>query len=207
MKPNWSIGIFVESALLVMTVALLSCTAKIDSKEVRNEKGQLEEKYDVERNSGKKMGSYSRYRDGKLIETATYLSDTLDGVRILYYSNGNKEIQESYTMGVFHGPYVSYYEGGQLKLEGQYHDGTMEGAWTKYYESGQVMEVVEMHDNQENGAFVEYYENGHMKAEGHYLDGDNEDGELKLYNEQGVLVKRMECNAGVCHTIWNKEAM
>jgi len=189
-------------ALISLLAISIGCFEKIETIEVRNEAGQLEERYEVEKASGAREGSYARYREGKLIENAIYRQDTLQGVRILYFDNGNKEIQETYVMGGYHGPYQSYYQSGQLKLEGQYQDGTMEGAWTKYYESGQVMEVVEMHANQENGPFVEYYENGSLKAEGTYLEGDNEDGELKLYDEEGVLEKKMQCDAGICHTTW-----
>ena len=195
-------GLFVLMALLVISIG---CFEKIETTEVRNEAGQLEERYEVDKASGSKEGSYARYRDGKLIENATYHRDTLEGVRILYFDNGNKQIQETYAMGVYHGPYQSYYQSGQLKLEGQYQDGTMEGAWTKYYESGQIMEVVEMHANQENGPFIEYYETGKLKAEGTYLEGDNEDGELRLYNEEGVLEKKMQCDAGICHTTWTND--
>ena len=43
------------------------------------------------------------------------------------------------------------------------------------------------------------------KAEGTYIDGDNEQGELKLYDEQGELEKIMQCERGICHTTWKKE--
>ena len=35
-----------------------------------------------------------------------------------------------------------------------------------------------------------------------YLDGDNEHGELKLFDEQGVLTKKMNCDKGICRTSW-----
>ena len=81
----------------------------------------------------------------------------------------------------------------------------MQGIWKKYYESGKLMESVTMRDNEENGPFVEYWENGNLKAEGAYLDGDNEDGELKLYDEHGELEKTMQCERGMCYTTWKKE--
>ncbi|NND07199.1 MAG: toxin-antitoxin system YwqK family antitoxin [Saprospiraceae bacterium] len=195
----------VPQILAILLLTWMGCFNKMETVELRNEAGQLEERYEIDKATGQKEGSYMRYRDGILIETALYTRDTLEGIRILYFDNGNKEIQETYVMGTYHGPYQSFYDSGQLKLEGQYQKGTMEGPWTKYYESGQIMEVVEMHKNQENGPFVEYYESGNLKAEGTYLEGDNEDGELRLFNEQGILEKKMQCDAGICHTTWMKE--
>ena len=43
------------------------------------------------------------------------------------------------------------------------------------------------------------------KAAGNYLAGDNEHGELKLFDENGELIKKMNCNNGLCQTSWTKE--
>jgi antitoxin component YwqK of YwqJK toxin-antitoxin module len=83
-----------------------------------------------------------------------------------------------------------------------YKDGAMEGPWKRYYPSGQLMETVQFSNNEENGPFVEYYENGNLKAEGQYYHGDNEHGLLKLYAENGELIRKMECDSGRCRTIW-----
>ncbi len=48
----------------------------------------------------------------------------------------------------------------------------------------------------------EYHPNGQLKAEGYYKNGDKEEGLLKLYNETGKLVKTMNCNSGICRTVW-----
>jgi len=78
--------------------------------------------------------------------------------------------------------------------------------WKRYYDSGELMEIVNFVENEENGPFVEYYKNGNKKATGNYLDGDNEHGELELFDEQGELIKKMNCNKGICRTSWTKEA-
>ncbi len=189
----------------LLLVILLACSSHQEV-EVKDDSGQIVERFTVDKKTGKKNGEYHRL-DGQLItETALYVNDTLDGVRTLYFKNGQKEIEETYKMGIYHGDYFTYYEDGRIKQEGQYVDGTMEGPWKKYYNGGELMEMVEMHDNNENGPFIEYWENGNLKAEGTYLDGDNEDGELKLYSENGELEKIMQCNRGICHTTWKREA-
>jgi len=168
--------------------------------------GDTIERYSIDKKSGQKSGEYQRLIDNKLVESASYQNDTLHGIRTLYTSTGQKEIEEHYEGGLYHGPYHTFYETGSRKIEGQYLNGTMEGEWKKYYESGQLMESVTMHENNENGPFVEYWESGSLKAEGSYLDGDNEDGELKLYDEDGTLMKIMQCERGICRTTWKPEA-
>lgn len=154
-----------------------------------------------------KEGKYSKMSpEGNLIETANYQNDTLHGIRVIYYENGDTQIVEQYQQGIFAGPYLAYYQEGGLELEGTYTANSMEGVWKRYYPNGQLMEEVNFQDNQENGPFTEYHENGKLKAEGYYKDGDNEHGLLKIYDEAGELVKTMNCQHGVCRTVWEKEA-
>jgi antitoxin component YwqK of YwqJK toxin-antitoxin module len=173
--------------------------------QIKDDQGNIVEEYEIVRETGKKHGEYRKFSSARLIETAHFVNDTLDGLRTIFDREGNKEIEETYVMGIYQGPYLTFYPNGQVKLDGSYLDGTMHGIWKKHYESGKLMERVTMHDNQENGPFVEYWENGNLKAEGTYLDGDNEDGELKLYDERGELEKTMNCERGICHTTWKKE--
>ena len=194
-----------QSYLLIVGLLMLSCNYGTEIIEIKDKNGQITESYQINSKTEKKEGTYQRFNDGILAEQAEYKSDTLHGVRTLFYDDGAKEIEESYLMGVFHGPFKSYYSEGIVKLEGLYENGTMESTWTKYYPTGQVMERVEMHLNNENGPFVEYYENGNLKAKGSYLDGDNEHGELLLYDNSGILERKMQCDKGICHTTWSKE--
>ena len=142
---------------------------------------------------------------GQVIEAAQYLNDTLNGQRILFYDNGDTSVVENYQNGGFEGPYRRFYETGTLKQVGQYVDNLMEGFWQSYHENGQLKEKVQFHNNDENGAFIEYHSNGKLAAEGTYLEGDNEDGELKIYDENGELLRKMTCNRGRCQTIWSAE--
>jgi antitoxin component YwqK of YwqJK toxin-antitoxin module len=155
---------------------------------------------------GVREGRYQRIGPvGIVEEEAFYVADTLHGARILFYSSGDTLSIEHYQRGDFEGPYRQYYENGQLQLAGQYEANKATGKWYQYYDSGELMEIVTFEDNVENGPFVEYFRNGNLKAEGSYLDGDNEHGLLKLYDETGMLIRKMECEQGVCRTIWRAE--
>ncbi len=152
-----------------------------------------------------KHGSYVKYGpNGQIMEEAFYINDTLHGSRVLYYENADTQIVETYDMGIFEGPFLAFYDNGQLELHGEYRNNITFGQWKKYYRTGELMEVVTFENNEENGPFIEYYQNGNIKAEGEYLNGVHEHGLLKLYNEEGELIKKMECEKGICKTIWEK---
>lgn len=153
-----------------------------------------------------KEGAFMRISpDGHVIEVAHFENDTLDGPRIMFAENGDTLVIEHYRDGLFQGEYRAYYEGNILELAGAYEANYMEGEWKRYYKNGQLMEVVQFSDNEENGPFVEYHENGNLKAEGYYRNGDHEHGLLKLYDESGELEKTMNCDNGICRTVWSRE--
>ncbi|MDP4712339.1 MAG: toxin-antitoxin system YwqK family antitoxin [Saprospiraceae bacterium] len=170
-----------------------------------NEQG-VREVYFLDKVTQKKTGLYRKYNpDGILEEEAYYVDDTLHGSRVLYQVSGDTLIIESYRSGDFHGTFKAFYDNGALQLQGEYVDNVMWGVWEKYYKSGQLMEEVTFSGNEENGPFTEYHENGNLKAKGNYLNGDREHGVLYLYDEAGVLTRKMDCNEGICKTIWQLE--
>ena len=80
----------------------------------------------------------------------------------------------------------------------------MYGEWKRYYPNGQLMEVVTFAENAENGPFVEYYKNGNKKAEGTYRNGE-ENGLLKKFSLAGEHIRSMNCEDGICRTIWKAD--
>lgn len=152
-----------------------------------------------------KEGLFQRFNaDGKLIEEANYSDNKLHGTRILFFDNGDTSSIETLVNGLYEGPYRLYHDNGTLAQDGNYTNNEMTGSWNGYYKNGQLKEVVQFEANAENGPFIEYHENGQLKAEGSYLNGDKEHGELLLYDEDGLLLRRMECDRGICRTVWKK---
>ncbi len=173
--------------------------------EVKDEEGNLLEKYQVDK-EGTRNGIYESYYNGKLVSKANYKEGIESGKRVIFYENGNPEIEENYKNGALEGEYKVFYETGELKLISYYQNNTIQGQVKKYYASGQLMEDVLFVDNEENGPFIEYWENGNLKWEGTYKDGDNEFGELKKYNEQGEVIRKLMCDSlAVCRTFWTIE--
>ncbi len=161
--------------------------------------------YRIDSKTGQKQGLYEKFeQDGTLYEQSYFRDDELHGTRTIFYSNGSPEVTEEYEDGVLNGMYSTYYEEGGTDIEGNYEQGVMTGIWKRYYPSGQVMEEVTFANNAENGPFIEYHENGKLKAEGQYQGGNREQGLLKLYDENGELYKKMECDDGICRTTWTR---
>ena len=192
---------------LLLCFLVLACSS-VETIEVKNDSGKLTERFSQNKKTKQKEGKLVRFfEDGAIQEESNYQKDTLHGERKIYYENGQLQIVEKYKAGNFDGLYQAYYTNGQLELEGNYISGSMNGQWTRFYETGEKMEVVTFKDNEENGPFTEYHINGQLKAKGAYMNGDNEHGELQLFNETGQLIKKMNCEIGRCKTTWVKEAV
>jgi antitoxin component YwqK of YwqJK toxin-antitoxin module len=187
-------------AFSAMAILLVSCSR---TESVEREAFGLLEKYAVDKKTGVKHGVFEKFElDMTLIEHAVYVDGKLQGERTIFYANGSPEIIEYYKSDILTGNYKAFYDNSQMEIEGKYTDGVMSGIWKRYYENGQLMEEVTFAENLENGPFIEYHENGKLKAEGQYSGGNKEQGVLKLYDENGELYRRMDCNDGICITTW-----
>lgn len=192
-------------AFICCTLTLLSaCQSKIEQVEAEDSYGYTE-KYERKKADFAKHGLYEKFTaDGKKLEEAHYTNDTLNGMRVLYYENGDTQVVETHRMGIFDGPFRAFYDSGELEIEGQYEANVMYGEWKRYYPNGQLMEVVTFAENAENGPFVEYYKNGNKKAEGTYRNGE-ENGLLKKFSLAGEHIRSMNCEDGICRTIWKAD--
>lgn len=174
-----------------------------DVVENHDENGLLTERYTVKKETGLKHGIYEAFfASGKTMEQSQYMDGELHGPRKVFFENGQTDFVENYNQGKFEGEYLKYNEKGQLIQQGQYVGNAMSGQWKGWYESGELKEEVMFENNNENGPFKEYHSNGKIMTEGIYKNGDNEQGELLMYDENGQLAERMYCEYGVCATAW-----
>lgn len=172
--------------------------------EIKDDSGKIIEVYEISLQDSAKDGTYKKfYADGQIYEEGVFEKGVLNGMRKLYYPSGKIQTEEKYSNGYFEGEWTSYWENCEKKLTGKYVNNAMEGEWKAFYDDGKLKEVVSFKDNLENGPFIEYFPNQNIKAKGYYKDGDQEDGELLLYNENGEMIKKMECNLGLCKTTWS----
>ena len=191
---------------------IAACKSDTEIVETTFDNGKIKERYSRSLIDFAKEGEFTRfYESGSIEEIAHYSKDTLNGTRILFFENGDTSIVETHQSGTFEGLYKSYYPGNILKANGQYLKGEISGEWRYFYDNKQLKEVVQFANGEENGPFIEYYANGNIKAKGTYktteenIDSHKEHGELELYNEDGTIQKKMNCNLGVCRTTWTAE--
>ena len=190
-------------ALRIFWVALFFWAACGQAVVQRSETDEyFTEQYTLRKKDQVKHGPYQKFTlDGGLVEEGQYVNGQISGER-KKYAQGKLVAVETMENGEYHGLYQSYYPEGGPNSSGVYDHDQMVGVWKRYYRNGQVLEEVTFKDNLENGPFKEWYENGNLKAVGQYKNGDQEDGELLLYNEQGVLIRKMNCVEGICRTTW-----
>ena len=189
--------------LLLAIVLFLSSCSQTKKIEVKNDANQLTEVYYLSKDSLKEGVATAFYEEtGKVFQNTTFTKGKENGIRNTYYPSGKIEETNSFVNGEFHGDSKTFYESGQLKNQVNYVHNAMDGHWIAYYDNGQIKEKVLFRKNQENGPFIEYYKNGHLKAKGNYINGDNEDGLLMMYDKRGILIKKMQCKEGICRTIW-----
>lgn len=193
----------ITSLLIFATLLATFACNRLSTVEKTNDLG-FRTVYTVDPKTEMKEGEMKQFdADGNLLEMANYKADQLDGIRVIFGDNADTSIVETYVAGKFAGSYQTYYPGGeQVKISGQYVDNTMSGPWLKYHPNGQLAEEVTFANNEENGPFREWFENGQLAAEGSYLNGDNEQGRLRVYNEDGSLNRVMDCDKGVCRSVW-----
>ncbi len=195
---------FLLYCFLVASVAT-GCS-KVETIENRNDEGVLLERYTRKKTDYAKHGEYtSFFPDGQIHEQRFYQDNLLDGESKVFFANGKLDYVENHKKAQYEGLYQKYFENGQLSNEGQYVNNEMSGMWKRWYENGQLREEVQFAANNENGPFKEFHENGKLKTEGTYINGDNEQGELLIYNEEGVLSEKMICEYGICATTWTAE--
>lgn len=192
--------------LTLSVLFLYACGDGLETKEETDALGfRLEYKVDPE--TGLKQGPQRQFDpQGRLTIEENYLDGMLEGKRSIYTPAGRVIVEENYKAGEFDGDYIAYDSTGVISGKGQYIDGAMNRAWYRFYPNGKVKEVVTFVDNSESGPFREWYENGEPKASGEYINGDNEHGILHLYAETGGLERVMNCDEGVCRTVWTPDS-
>jgi antitoxin component YwqK of YwqJK toxin-antitoxin module len=196
-------------ALIIFGAILFSNCKQAGTEVVENANPDgSRERYERRKTDFAKQGLYQRFRaDGSLAEEAYYAADTLEGERKYYYPNGTVESKEYYKKGMIDGKFQKFYENGSLQVEQVYVNGALNGASIGFYPDGVVKERVMLKNNEEDGPFTEYYPNGKLKAEGFYKateEGSVEHGELKEYDENGILIRIADCVNGACTTKWKK---
>lgn len=194
------------------TTTSVSNTELVETRDETN--NQVKERFFRRKNDFAKEGLLERFdSQGKIIESAVYKNDKMEGEHKFYFSNGTVESVEYYRDGVIDGDYLKYYENGTLALKQVFKAGILEGESLAWYPNGVLRERVTMAENEENGPFAEWHPNGMPKAIGTYktpkeeteVEENKEDGPLFIFDSTGQCERIMDCVQGRCHTKWSKK--
>jgi len=78
------------------------------------------------------------FLNGKIAGEGTIKDGLVNGLRILYYQNGNKEHFRNYIDGIANGYSEQYFQNGKLQQKGSFKDGKDDGLWIDYYSTGAI---------------------------------------------------------------------
>ena len=76
------------------------------------------------------------YRDGRLMDSARYINDTVDGLRKFYEEVTGLMHYENYNYGVLNGVHKAQYNSGVYSFEGFRKNNRMVGQWKFHYPNG-----------------------------------------------------------------------
>jgi exodeoxyribonuclease III len=77
------------------------------------------------------------YYSGRIQSEGILINGKIDGLRKMYFQNGNLSIERYYTNSIPNGLEKEYYEDGTLKQKGSRINGEEDGVWETYFPNGQ----------------------------------------------------------------------
>ena len=112
------------------------------------------------------------------------------GKQTKYYKTGIVQGVQYFKDGVPHGKCEAYTEAGVLNKVFYYVDGKLDGPYTFYYPDGKVMRTGTFKNDMDYGPSTRYHANGKLYMEESYNEQGVQEGEVKTYDEQGILIKQ-----------------
>ncbi|RZA04128.1 MAG: hypothetical protein EOP47_00195 [Sphingobacteriaceae bacterium] len=76
--------------------------------------------------------------NGKIQGEGSMKNGKVDGLRTIYYANGNKSLFRNYVDGIANGYSEEYFINGNIKQKGTFKDGKDEGVWQDFYSTGAI---------------------------------------------------------------------
>jgi tetratricopeptide (TPR) repeat protein len=78
------------------------------------------------------------FLNGKIQGEGTLKNGVMDGLRTVYYQNGQKNFFRNYKSGIADGYSEDYFQNGAIQQKGSFKNGTDDGLWVSYYSTGAV---------------------------------------------------------------------
>jgi antitoxin component YwqK of YwqJK toxin-antitoxin module len=156
------------------------------------ELARVEGKWTKEGESKPYSGDFvETYEDGSTKGTGMLVDGLLDGLRFMYYPNGNKSVKKYYKAGYPHGESKEFYDDGTLKAEGVFENNKEIGAWTLYHPNGKKHAVLTFDNGIQNGPYFEYSQEGVLIQQFYFKNGKAEySDEFMALAQKGVELGR-----------------
>lgn len=156
----------------------------------KNEEGQF--------TMGKLDGVAKNYfPSGKLKIESSFKEGKIDKEQKLYFSDGSLSRITTWAMGVLSGTFKDYYSNNKILSEGKYQDGFPVGAWKYYHFNGKLSQEGEFAEKGlRSGKWKGFHSNGAIETEATYNKKGELNGDLIIYDEDGVKYKHDEYKNG-----------
>ena len=103
------------------------------------------------------------YYSGKIEGEGILKNGKIEGLRKMYFQNGNISLERNYINSLPDGLDKGYYENSVLKQKGLFVAGNEEGAWESYFPNGQVKLQNNYKNGEVFGTVIKYYSTGKIK--------------------------------------------
>ncbi|QBN17536.1 hypothetical protein E1750_01555 [Flavobacterium nackdongense] len=111
------------------------------------------------------------YYSGKIQGEGILKNGKIEGLRKMYFQNGNISLERHYTDAIPNGLEKEYFEDGTLKQKGELINGKEDGIWETYFPNGQI----KLQSNYKVGNAIDFitkfYSNGKIKEKVTIKDG------------------------------------
>ncbi|MBN3035196.1 MAG: hypothetical protein JW861_06390 [Bacteroidales bacterium] len=122
--------------------------------------------------------------DGRLVDSARYINDTVEGVRKVYESSLGLLHIEHYSRGILDGPHKAVYDNRITSFEGFRRNGQKVGEWLFHYPDGRMI-TYEYYDSLGNIRYLRKYDEtgSYLKASGYPLIRIEASGDTVTQND------------------------
>ena len=125
------------------------------------------------------------YKNGKIKGSGNFIKGQLEGLRIQFFENGQKNTEKYYKASFRHGIAKEFYENGTLKQMGEFAENKEVGLWTIYYETGKKHVEATFVNGIQQGDYMEYSKDDKLLVKYFFVNGKADYSEefLKLGKE------------------------
>ncbi len=150
---------------------------------------------------GMKSGIWFKFRQNESLESIeNYVDNNLNGIRNVFYPDGQLFITEFYIEGKRDGDFKEYHFGGSLHTITRFEkDVLKDGLQTYYFPNGNKKIVQNYLNGKFYGEYLTFYHSGNIKIKGQYNSKGLKEGIWYEYYENGNIKEKYSVRDGLWH--------